>query len=600
MSTETIPAKFLDQARLRPQQVAYAEKRDGQWLKTSWADFVAQVRRAAKALIHGGFQPGHKVTILGSNRPEWTIFDHAAMCAGGTPAGIYTTSSSTEVRYIVDHSEAEFVLVENASQWEKIRVERENLPRLKHVIFMRGEVPEDPLVLSWEAFLALGDSVEDRVLDERVGAIKEEDPATFIYTSGTTGPPKAVMLSHKNIAWTAITAGNALVTSEDRFLSYLPLSHIAEQMFTIHVASVTGYAVYYAESIEKLRDNLLEVRPTVLFGVPRVWEKFYEAMKPRLAQTTGVRKQLVAWARDVATEASACRMAGHTMPLMLSLQYAAAKRLVFSKLHAALGLDQTRLFVSGAAPITREVLEFFASIDVVIQEVYGQSEDSGPTSFNLTGAVRFGTVGQPFPGVAVRIAEDGEILVLGPNVFLGYYKDPVATAESFADGWLRTGDLGMIDANGFLHITGRKKEIIITAGGKNITPNNLEEAIKTIPLVAEAVVIGDQRRFLAALLTLKPEEAERLAQEHGADCSTPLHTNPSILAALQTGMDRVNSQFARVEQIRKFRVLPVTFSIDGGELTPTMKLKRKVIATKYAKEIEALYAADETRERASG
>jgi long-chain acyl-CoA synthetase len=594
MAVDTIPARFLAQARVRPQAIAYGLKQGGQWQKVTWAAYVAEVRRAARALIQQRFQPGDKVAILGQNRPEWVMLDMAAMCAGGVAAGIYTTSSPSEVQYIVDHCEAAFVLVENTAQWEKIKAERQRLPRLRHVIFMRGAaVPNDPLAISWDGFLSLGDGVGDRVVDERVANLVKEQPATFIYTSGTTGPPKAVMLSHENIIWTASNAAEFVGLSEqDRVVSYLPLSHIAEQMFSVHGPAVCGASIHFAESLEKLREALVEVRPTVLFGVPRVWEKFYEGIRPRLEAATGVKAALAKWARNVGTEANRLKARNQPLPLALELQYKLAQRLIFTKLRAALGLDQTRIFVSGAAPITRDVLEFFASLDIVIQEVYGQSEDCGPTTFNRAGAIRFGTVGQPIPDVEVRIADDGEILVRGRNVFLGYYKEPAATAEALEDGWLHSGDLGTIDSEGFLHITGRKKEIIITAGGKNIAPNNIEEQLKGLPLVADAVVIGDRRKYLVALITLKQEEAQKFVEAKGAG-GGPLHESPVIEAELKAGLERVNEELSRVETIRRFRVLPGNFSIDGGELTPTMKLKRKVIAHKYEREIESLYAAGE-------
>ena len=591
MRADTIPARFLRHAQLRPNRPAHYVREGDGWKGTLWRDFVREVRRAARALISQGFQPGHTVAILGFNKPEWTAFDMAAMCAGGIPAGIYTTSSPSEVAYIIQHAESAFVLVENQAQWSKIAAERANLPGLKRVIFMRGaEVPNDPLALSWEAFLALGDTVPDEVVDERVGALKEEDAATFIYTSGTTGPPKAVMLSHGNLGWTAISSAERVgIRADDRLLSYLPLSHIAEQMFTVHVPAVIGNAMWYARSIEKLREDLIDVRPTALFGVPRVWEKFYEGITGRVAEAPPVRKALLRWARDVGLRANTLKMRGEQPTGALALQYRAAQRLVFSKLKTAIGLENTRLLVSGAAPITREVLDFFASVDMVIQEVYGQSEDSGPTSFNRDGGVRFGTVGQPIPDVDVRIAEDGEILIKGPNVFMGYFKDPKATAEALTDGWLHSGDLGAIDKDGFITITGRKKEIIITAGGKNIAPNNLEEALKSVPLVSEAVVIGDRRKYLVALLTLNAEAAQRFIGGAGG----ALHENPAILAELQKGVDKANEQVSRVEGIRKFKVLPRNLSMEAGELTPTLKLKRRVIAEHFANEIESLYAEEQ-------
>jgi long-chain acyl-CoA synthetase len=373
-------------------------------------------------------------------------------------------------------------------------------------------------------------------------------------------------------------------------LSYLPLSHIAEQMGTIHIPATAGSTVYYAEALEKIADNLKECRPTAFFGVPRIWEKFHAVLAPKLGEVTGAKRLLVAWSRKVCTEVNARRDRGLPLPRSLELQHRLADRLVIGKIKAALGFDRAHRLVSGAAPIAPDVLQFFSSLDMPIFEIYGQSEDSGPTSYNLPGRTKLGSVGAPLPGLQVKLAEDGEILVKGPNVFLGYYKDPEATTETLADGWLRSGDLGAFDPGGFLTITGRKKEIIITAGGKNIAPKNIEAAIKQLVLVGEAVVIGDRRKYLTALITLDEAAAKKLAPEaEGA----ALAAAPAVRAAIQEQIDRVNETLARVEQVKRFAVLPRAFGIDSGELTPTLKVKRKVIAQKYAAEIEAMYAEAE-------
>jgi long-chain acyl-CoA synthetase len=580
MATDTIIHRLFEQAKQQPDAPAYAVREGGSWKTTSWREYVRDVRRAARALIALGFQPKQTVAILGFNRPEWAIFDLACMAAGGAPAGIYTTCSPSEVAYIARHAESLVVLVENAEQWAKIREKRGELPALKHVVTMRGAAKlDDPMVLSWEQFLAKGDPIPEPELDQRVAALEPAALATLIYTSGTTGPPKGVMLSHENLAWTAALARDLCDgTASDVVLSYLPLSHIAEQTFTLHAAATTGYCVYYAESVDKLADNLKEVQPTIFFGVPRVWEKFHSGVSAKLSQATGAKKQLVAWARGVATRVSELANQGEQPPALLGLQYRLANKLIFSKLKPALGLGRARFCVTGAAPIAREVLEFFASLDIVIREVYGQSEDTGPTSLNVPGKTRFGSVGPIIPGVQVRIEPDGEILVKGPNVFMGYYKEPEATQETLTDdGWLRSGDLGEIDAEGFLRITGRKKEIIITAGGKNITPKNIESALKNHELVSEAVVIGDRRKFLSVLVTLDEEAAKRFQQAE-------------IQSAIERAIEEVNRDLARVETIKKFTILKNQFSIDGGELTPTLKVKRKVVAEKYAQEIDAMYA----------
>jgi long-chain acyl-CoA synthetase len=444
--------------------------------------------------------------------------------------------------------------------------------------------------MTWAEFLAKGDDVADERVLERMHALQPQGLATLIYTSGTTGPPKGVMLSHENIAWTAECAAKMTgITSSDRALSYLPLSHIAEQMFSIHGHITSGLSLYFAESLEKLPENLKEVRPTLVFGVPRIWEKFHAGLSTKLSEAKGAKAKLAKWARAVGRDVSDFKANGKDLPFVLSLKYAVANKLIFSKVKAAIGLDAGRMHVSGAAPVAKEVLEFMASLDIVINEVYGQSEDTGPTTFNTRGKVRFGTVGQTLPGVEVKIADDGEICVRGKNVFLGYYKEPEATAETLIDGWLHSGDLGAFDKDGFLTITGRKKEIIITAGGKNIAPKNIEAALKNHPLVGEAVVIGDRRKFLSALVTLEPEAAARFAAEHNIQDVANLHHSALVRTEIQKCLDEVNREFARVEQVKKFTVLPRAFSMDTGELTPTLKVKRKVVNDVWSKEIEAMY-----------
>ena len=585
---DSIPSRFFDQGRKQPELPAAHRRKDGAWQTLSWREYTDLARRIARALIALGVQQRQATCILGFNRVEWVTFAIGTQAAGGVPAGIYTTCSPGEVQYIIAHAEAAVVLVEDAVQFAKIAAERERLPGLRHVVLMQGAVVDDPLALTWEQFLARGDAVPDAAVDERLRAIEPEDPATYIYTSGTTGPPKAVMLGHRTVLWTAgALAGLVTYAPDDCLLSYLPLSHIAEQMLSVYIPITTGTHIYFAEALEKVPDNLKEVQPTVFFGVPRIWEKFHAAVRGRLAQVTGARKRLIEWAMGVARRVHAHKNRGEAPSTALALQYALAQRLVFRKLKTALGLGRVKYCSSGAAPIARDILEFFTGLDIVVYEVYGQSEDCAPTSINVPGHTRFGTVGRPLPGVEVRLAEDGEILVRGPNLFTGYYKDPAATAETLVDGWLHSGDLGSFDADGYLSITGRKKEIIITAGGKNIAPKNIEAALKNHPLVEEAVVIGDRRRFLAALLTLQGPAAAAWMTEHG-HIGEP-HSHPELLAELERWVETVNRDFARVEHVRKFRVLPRSLTQEDGELTPTLKLKRRVIDRNWSDVIESMY-----------
>jgi long-chain acyl-CoA synthetase len=592
---DTIPHRLLRQAAATPSGVAYQAKVGGRWQPTTWQTYLGEVRTAARALISLGLTAGGKVAILGFNRPEWAIFDHAAMMAGGAPAGIYTTCSAEEVQYVVHHSEAHVILVEDAAQLAKVTAKRADLPLLRWIVVMRGAAFTPAAdILSWEDFNARAAAIADAELDARLAALDPSQLATLIYTSGTTGPPKGVMLSHRNLSFTStlmIQIGGITDGTGESSLSYLPLSHIAEQMGTIHMPTTAGSTVYFAESLDKVPDNIKEVRPTVFFGVPRIWEKYHAGLASKLGEVTGGKRRLVDWARRVCTQVNDHRNRGAAIPALLRLQYGLANRLVIKKIKAAIGFDRARVLSSGAAPIAPDILTFFSSLDMPIHEVYGQSEDTGPTSYNVEGKTKIGSVGPPLPGVEVKIAEDGEILVRGPNVFLGYYKDPAATAEALKDGWLCSGDLGVIDKDGFLSITGRKKEIIITAGGKNITPKNIEAALKQSPIVGEAVVIGDRRKYLTVLLTLNEEAARKLAPEIGQP--DQLAGASQIRSAIQTQVDEVNKSLARVEQIKKFAILARPFGITSGELTPTLKIKRKTVAQMYEREIEAMYTDGE-------
>jgi len=587
---DNIIERFLQHRRIRPAAPAYYEKTGSAWVPTYWEEYTTQVRAAARSLIALGIEPGNVVCMLGFNRPEWAIGQLAAMMAGAVGAGIYTTNSPSEVKYILAHSEAPAVILENESQWAKVKEIRDQLPHLRWAIMMRGTTIDDPMAMTWETFMQRGTTIDEADLDARIAAIEMEQLASLIYTSGTTGPPKAVMLSHHNLASTARN-GQALfqLTPNEVLLSYLPLSHIAEQMFTIHTGATVGYSVYFAESLTQLPDNLREVQPTVFFGVPGVWERFRNRVGERLNESEGTKRKIADWAQTIGRRVADLRNKGQEPGGKLAVQYRLADKLVFSKVKPLLGFSRTRVAVSGAAAINKEILEFFSGLDVTIYEVYGQSEGCGPTTFNRPGATRFGTTGQAWPGSDVKLAPDGEVIMRGPNVFMGYYKDAAATRDTLIDGWLHSGDLGRFDEEGYLSIVGRKKDIIITSGGKNIAPRNIEAALKNIELIGDAVLVGEGRKYLSALLTLEPEAAGRFAaanQIEGAE----LHTHPKVIAAIQAEIDEVvNPQFARVEQVRKFTLLSRPFSVEGGEMTPTLKLKRKVIYDMHLDAIEDMY-----------
>jgi len=586
---ETIPQKVLDNGSRKADKPAYFVRGSGGWNPVSWATYAQEVTGAAKALMALGVEPGDKVTILGFNRPEWVIMDVAAMAIGAVPAGIYTTNSPEECKYIVSHAEAVVLLAEDEGQWNKIDAIRDQVPSLRQVVMMKGAAEiNDDMVTSWDEFVAAGADVSDEDFQARVDALELDQPATLIYTSGTTGPPKAVMLSHDNLAWTASQGAAAFgLSSNDSNISYLPLSHIAEQMFTIHIPTTVGSAVYYAVSIDDLADNLKEVQPTVFAAVPRVWEKFYAGVTAQLTQTEGAKAKIASWAMDVGRKANALRNKGGKPSGVLAAQEAVADRLVLGKVREAIGLKKGRVLVTAAAPLSIDIKEFFSAF-IVINEVYGQSEDTGPTAMTVPGRTKYASVGRAYPGVEVKIADDGEILVKGRNVFMGYYKDDAATAETLIDGWLYSGDLGEFDGDGYLYITGRKKDIIITAGGKNVAPIPMESTLKNLDLVSEAVVIGDRRKFLSVLVSLDPEAADKYLADHGLD-EDP-HESPEIRAEIQQAIDAMNANYARVEQIKKFTVLPRELSIEGGELTPTLKVKRNKVTEHFSTEIEAMYA----------
>ncbi len=594
-----IPMSMVHQLHLQAERLedrpALWTRRDGAYVPTSWRDYARKVRHFALGLMELGFARGSALAVIGFNREEWVIADVAAMAAGGVPVGIYTTSSPEQIEYIVNHCEAPIVLVENDLYLEKLLSVRARLPKLKEVIVMDAPRTPRPGVLSYEEVLRLGEAAHEADYYERVNALKPDGLATLIYTSGTTGNPKGVMLSHRNLTWTSVQLSKAAgLTQSEVLISYLPLSHIAEQSCSIHCALINGFQIYFAESFEKLPQNLKEVRPTVFFGVPRVWEKFKMKAEAGMADQSSTRQQVLRWARAVGLRWNEDKLSGKNSTLALDAQFAAARKLVFSKLKARIGFDRTRLFATSAAPIGRDVIDFFASVDIVLREVYGQSEVTGPTSVNTLHATRFGTLGQPMSGVEVRIAGDGEILVRGENVSLGYYKDPGATAELLQDGWLHSGDVGEIDAGGYLKITGRKKEIIVTSGGKKTAPSNLELMIKALGPIGNAIVVGDNKNYLVALLALDPEKVPAFAKLHGWPEQGPLLAkDPRFLAWLTQQIEtQVNARVARFETIKRFEVLGHDFTIEGGELTSTMKVRRKVCEAKYREQIEALYAGE--------
>jgi long-subunit acyl-CoA synthetase (AMP-forming) len=568
-------------------------KRGGGWRTVTWGAYARDARRAAKSLVKLGVQPQKGIALVGYNCPEWLIADTGAILAGAVPAGIYTTNSAAQARYIADHCEAKVAFADTPEQAAKFIAEEERLPHLEVVVQMHGKPEEKKTrlrMISWDQFLALGDDVSDADLDARIAAQKPDDVCTLIYTSGTTGDPKAVMITHRNITWTARTVLDTLTfTDNEVTISYLPLSHIAEQMLTVHAPMAMGSLVYFAEALEKLGENLPEVRPTLFLGVPRVWEKIQAKMMAAGANAKPMQRRIATWAKKVGLKGGYAEQRGEKKPRM----YRVAKKVVFDKVRARLGLDRARMCVTSAAPISRDTLEFFLSLGIPILEVYGMSECTGPATYMPPDRARTGKAGICLPKPAeLKLAEDGEICMRGPHVFKGYLKDEASTRAAIDDeGWLHSGDIGTIDSEGFLQITDRKKDLLITAGGENIAPQVLEGALKAIPVVGQAVVIGDRRKYLTALVTLDPDRVVKEAQVAGSPARTMEDAAKceTFRRHLEKQIDEVNAKLARVQTIKRFTVLPRELSIEGGELTPTMKVKRKVVNQKYATEIEAMY-----------
>lgn len=592
MARDTIIDRFKRNAEKLGRSPALFDLEGSEWKSISWQAYWDRCREFAGALMGMDYQPGEAVCVMGNNCAPWVIADVGAMMVRGVPAGVYQTNTLEQISYIVNHCEARVLVLEKREFWDRIKDDLGEFPKLERVVMMRdGESIKHELVCTFDAFLEGGKAHGDKV-DARIAQIQDDDLATLIYTSGTTGPPKGVMLSNLNLASTAQAGCDLIggVTPDDTIVSYLPLSHIAEQMFTLHLPLTSGAKVYFCDDLKKIKDALVVAHPTIFLGVPRVWEKFKSALETRFSEATGAKAKIVAWSREVGLRDGL--KAFEKGPSAFGFQYKIANKLFFSKLKEGLGLDRLRVAVVGAAPIGRDVMDFFLSCGIPIYEVYGQSEGSGPTTFNrpTPGWTRFSTVGRPFPGAEVKIAEDGEILVKGPNVFMGYYKNEKASAETLIDGWLYTGDVGEFDDAGFLRITDRKKDLIITAGGKNVAPQNIEKLLRRVEGIGQAVVIGDKRKFLSAVLTVDVERLPDLAPKMGWPTDPEkLVEDAAFKAYVQAGVDEANAELARYENIRKFVILPLDFTVDGGELTPTQKIKRRVVNEKYAAQIEGMY-----------
>jgi long-chain acyl-CoA synthetase len=594
----TVPAVFEATAARYGDRVAIRQKALGLWHAISWRQYHQRVVQAAAALVDLGLQPGQRAAIIGDNAPEWVIADLGIQCAAGAAVGIYATSAWPQVHYVVDHSQARFLFVENEEQLDKWLRFRERTTTLERVIVWDTKGLRhfsDPQVMTFEALLEHGRAVlgrDPRAAARRMAALTPQDTALLIYTSGTTGPPKGAMLSHLNVTWMAwAVARENPIYDTDEVLSFLPLCHIFERLFSVLAHATHGYTVNFVEGLDTVTDNMIEVSPTVGYAVPRIWEKYASAIAIRMADATWLKRLTFGAALAVGRRRADLLLDRKPVPWHLDAFYRLAWLAVFRKLTERLGFERMRVAYSGAAPIAPDVLAFFQAIGVNLIEGYGQTEGTGVTALSRIGKVKRGTVGRALPGVEVRIAEDGEILVRSPAVFQGYFKDPAATAETVVDGWLHSGDVGELDADGYLRITDRKKDIIVTAGGKNITPQYIENKLKASPYINDAVVIGDRRKYLTALIMIDEDNVVKYAQDHKIQFSTyrDLTEAPEILGLIRAEVDAVNAALSRVENVRKFTILPKKLYEEDGEVTPTMKVKRRAVHQAFADLIEGMY-----------
>jgi long-chain acyl-CoA synthetase len=582
---QTIPRLLLARADATPEATAYWWKEADEWRSRRWRDSFAQVAQAARALADLGVERGSPVAILSETRPEWAALDLATLSLRGITVGVYPSLTAEQVAFQLAHSEARIVFVENAAQAAKIAAVRSELPQLRHVIAITP-VPGLP---SLEELRPAGDHTA--WLRQRALEALPDDVATYIYTSGTTGNPKAAVLTHRNF-WEVAHASRAVakVRPGDRSVVFLPLAH-SLQRFTVYRGLLEQIEGVYAESIDKLPEALVFARATILASVPRMLEKIREKADAQAASRGGVAKRIYDWAFRVGAARAATLETGAPLDAWTGLQLRLADRLVFSKVKAKLG-GELRVIVSGGAALDPHVARWYLAMGIPVLEGWGLTETSAPATANREDRFKVGTIGPPLPGVEVRVDADGELLVRGPGVFQGYLKDPEATAAAFTDGWFRTGDIGTIDADGFVRITDRKKEILVTAGGKNIPPVNLEKRLERSRYVSQAVVIGDARPYLTALLAPEPEALAAFARERGWP-DEPLAARlarPEVRALYDAGVAEANASVAKFEQIKKYALLDSPFTVESGELTPTLKLKRRVIAERRKAEIEALYA----------
>ncbi|OGP52258.1 MAG: fatty-acid--CoA ligase [Deltaproteobacteria bacterium RBG_13_43_22] len=590
------PELFFRQVERLQDRVALRNKDYGIWKRVSWNEYGRMVRQVAAGLMALGVERGDRVSILGENRPEWLICHIGTMSSGAVTCGVYPTSASDQVAYVVGHSESKVLFIENEEQVDKVLQILPDLEKVKQIIIwdpkgLWGFTQEK--IIFFDQFIKEAQSYLDkypRCVEDRMSQLEADDTAMIIYTSGTTGRPKGAMISHRNIlgmteSFIAVNKG----FESDEVVSYLPLAHIYENLISLFQAIWSGCKVNFVESIDTLPENLREVSPTVFASVPRIWEKFASMIEIRMSDSTILKKALYRLAVGVGMKyvrSAKGSKEHHTWALLYWPLY----WLVLYHLRRQLGFERVRLAICGAAPASPELFEFYNAIGVPLREGYGQTESTGVIALQRLERPRWGFVGEPIPGVEVKIAEDGEILARGVGVFKGYLKDPDLTAETIKDGWLHTGDVGMLD-EGYLKIMDRKKDILITAGGKNITPAYIENKLKFSPYIQDAVVIGDGRKFLVALILIDEDNINKYAQDNRIPFTTfeSLTQNPEVVKLVDQEVTKVNKTLSQVESIKKFALLPRRFYEEDGDVTPTKKVKRRFLEKRYADLIESLY-----------
>jgi long-chain acyl-CoA synthetase len=595
---DTFPAMFWNAVARRSDKVALRQKEFGIWRGTTWRELGETARAVGLGLVSLGFEPGETASVLANTRREWLYADLGVLGAGGVCSGIYPTDAASQVEYLMADSRSVYLFVEDEEQLDKALEVRARLPLLRKIIVFDMEGLHrfnDPMVMSLEELHRLGTEhhhAHPQLWETRLYARRPEDLAILIYTSGTTGKPKGAMLSHRNVAHA--TRGHVSVlpqTETDERVCFLPLCHVAERIAGAYLSLYTGTVLNFVENPETVPENVREIAPTVFLGVPRIWEKFYSAITIRLKEATPLERRAYATAIAIGQRVADRRINGQNISPALRLAFWLGRTLVLNNVRKLIGIHRCKWIVTAAAPISPDLLRWYMALGLEMIEAYGLTECSGAASASPVGRPRPGTVGLSVPYGEIALSPAGEILIHGDHVFQGYLNQPEKTAETVVDGWLHTGDVGRFDDDGYLRITDRLKDIIVTAGGKNVTPSELENQIKFSPYITDAVVIGDRRPYLTCLVMIDHDNVEKYAQDHDIPFTNfaSLCRTPEILELIQREVDRVNAAFARVEQIKQFRLIENKLTAEDEELTPTMKLKRKLVNEKYKPLIEAMY-----------